>query len=61
MPGWGHLIGGVAGGLMGAFKQGSVDQNTGEITSGGIFGRSMNSLRRESNRIKNSNQAVQQT
>lgn len=61
MPGWGHLIGGVAGGLVGAFKQGSVDQNTGEITSGGIFGRSMNSLRRESNRIKNSNQAVQQT
>ena len=47
VPGWGHLIGGVAGGMIGAFKKGSVDQNTGEITSGGIFGRSMNSLRRE--------------
>lgn len=61
VPGWGHLIGGVAGGMIGAFKKGSVDQNTGEITSGGIFGRSMNSLRREQNMIKNSIQSRIQT
>ena len=53
VPGWGHLIGGAAGALMGSFKSGSVDPNTGEITYGGIFGRSSASLRRESNRIKN--------
>lgn len=53
MPGWGHLIGGVAGGAIGAFKKGNVDVNTGEITSGGIFGRSMHSLRAEANMIKN--------
>lgn len=53
VPGWGHLIGGVAGGLVGSFKQGSVDPNTGEITYGGIFGRSGHSLRAEANRIKN--------
>ena len=53
VPGWGHLIGGAAGALVGSFKRGSVDPNTGEITYGGIFGRSSASLRRESNRTKN--------
>ena len=52
MPGWGHLIGGVAGGLVGSFKQGSVDENTGEIQYGGFLGRSQHSLQVESNRIK---------
>ena len=61
VPGWGHLIGGVAGGAIGAFKKGSVDENTGEITSGGIFGHSMGYLRRKSNMIKNSIQSQQQT
>ena len=61
MPGWGHLIGGVAGGLVGGFKQGSVDPNTGEITYGGIFGRSDHSLRSEANRIKNNIRAKTMT
>lgn len=61
MPGWGHLIGGIAGGAIGAFKKGSVDVNTGEITSGGIFGRSMHSLRAEANRIKNNIRAKTMT
>lgn len=61
MPGWGHLIGGVAGGLVGSFKQGSVDPNTGEITYGGIFGRSDHSLRSEANRIKNNIRAKTMT
>ena len=61
MPGWGHLIGGIAGGLIGSFKQGSVDVNTGEITYGGIFGRSGHSLRAESNRIKNNIRAKTMT
>ena len=61
MPGWGHLIGGVAGGLVGSFKQGSVDPNTGEITYGGIFGRSGHSLRTEANRIKNNIRAKTMT
>ena len=61
MPGWGHLIGAVAGGLVGSFKQGSVDPNTGEITYGGIFGRSNHSLRSESNRIKNNIRAKTMT
>lgn len=61
VPGWGHLIGGVAGGLIGSFKRGSVDVNTGEITSGGIFGRSMHSLKVEQNRIKNSMRANSMT
>lgn len=61
MPGWGHLIGGVAGGMIGAVKKGSVDENTGEITSGGIFGHSMGYLRRKSNMIKNSIQSRTQT
>lgn len=61
MPGWGHLIGGIAGGLVGSFKQGSVDPNTGEITYGGIFGRSNHSLRSESNRIKNNIRAKTMT
>jgi hypothetical protein len=54
MPGWGHLIGGIAGGLVGSLKKGGVDPNTGEIQYGGIFGRSEASLQRESNRIKGS-------
>lgn len=61
VPGWGHLIGGIAGGAIGAFKKGSVDVNTGEITSGGIFGRSMHSLRTEQNRIRNSIRAKTMT
>lgn len=61
MPGWGHLIGGAAGALVGSFKQGSVDPNTGEITYGGIFGKSTRSLQMESNRIKNAIQAKAQT
>lgn len=54
VPGWGHLIGGGAGFLAGAFKRGDVDDSTGDISYGGIFGRSKNSLKRESNRIKTS-------
>ena len=44
VPGWGHLIGGVAGATFGAFQKGGVDPNTGEIKYGGIFGRSKESL-----------------
>lgn len=61
MPGWGHLIGGIAGGAIGAFKKGSVDVNTGEITSGGIFGRSMHSLKEEQNMIRNNIRAKAMT
>lgn len=61
MPGWGHLIGGIAGGTIGAFKKGSVDVNTGEITYGGIFGRSKDSLMAESDMIKDNIRAAQMT
>ena len=61
VPGWGHLIGGAAGAIMGSLKKGSVDVNTGEITYGGIFGRSGHSLRVESNRIKNNIRAKTMT
>ena len=54
-PGWGHLIGGVVGGMVGALQKGSVDQTTGDIQYGGFFGRSKGSLMRESNRIKMAN------
>ena len=54
VPGWGHLIGGGAGFLAGALKQGDVDDSTGYINYGGILGRSKNSLQQESNRIKTS-------
>ena len=60
VPGWGHLIGGVAGGLIGSFKKGSVDE-FGNITYGGIFGRSKSSLQREANVKKNSIAAVTHT
>lgn len=61
VPGWGHLIGGAVGALVGGLQKGSVDENTGEITYGGIFGHSAGYLRRKSNIIKNSNLARQQT
>lgn len=54
VPGWGHLIGGGAGFLAGALKQGDVDDSTGDINYGGILGRSKYSLQQESNRIKTS-------
>lgn len=60
VPGWGHLIGGVTGGLIGAFKKGGVDE-FGNITYGGIFGRSKSSLQREANVKKNSIAAVTHT
>ena len=60
-PGWGHLIGGVAGAAFGAFQKGSVDVNTGEITYGGIFGRSKDSLLAESDMIKDNIRATQMT
>lgn len=60
-PGWGHLIGGVAGATFGAFQKGGVDPNTGEIKYGGIFGRSKDSLMAESNMIKNNIRATQMT
>lgn len=60
VPGWGHLIGGVAGGLVGSLKKGSVDE-FGNITYGGIFGRSKSSLQREANIKKNSIAAVTHT
>ena len=61
VPGWGHLIGGAAGAIMGSLKSGSVDENTGEIQYGGIFGHSKEYLRRKSNQIKNSIQSRTQT
>ena len=61
MPGWGHLIGGIAGGALGAFKKGSVDPITGEIHYGGFFGRSKNSLEMERNRVLNTNLASVKT
>ena len=61
VPGWGHLAGGLIGGLMGATKGGSVDKNTGEIQYGGIWGHSKGYLRRKSNMIKNSIQSKQNT
>lgn len=61
VPGWGHLIGGVAGAAFGAFQKGSVDVNTGEITYGGIFGRSKDSLLAESDMIKDNIRATQMT
>lgn len=61
VPGWGHLVGGIAGGAIGAFKKGSVDVNTGEITYGGIFGRSKDSLLAESDMIKDNIRATQMT
>lgn len=54
VPGWGHFIGGGAGFLAGALKQGDVDDSTGHINYGGILGRSKYSLQQESNRIKTS-------
>lgn len=60
VPGWGHLIGGVVGLGMGALKKGSVDKY-GNITYGGIWGRSKRSLQQESNRKKNSLLAQEQT
>lgn len=61
VPGWGHLAGGLIGGTIGALKKGKVDQTTGEIEYGGIFGRSKKSLETESNLIKTSNLARSQT
>ena len=61
VPGWGHLIGGIAGGALGALKKGSVDPVTGEIHYGGFFGRSKNSLEQERNRVLNTNLASVKT
>ena len=61
VPGWGHLIGGVAGAAFGAFQKGGVDPNTGEIKYGGIFGRSKDSLLAESDMIKDNIRATQMT
>ena len=61
VPGWGHLIGGVAGATFGAFQKGGVDPNTGEIKYGGIFGRSKESLLAEQSTIKNNIRATQMT
>ena len=61
VPGWGHLIGGVAGATFGAFQKGGVDPYTGKIKYGGIFGRSKDSLLAEQNMIKNNIRATQMT
>ena len=53
VPGWGHLFGGIAGAALGSFKKGSVDDTTGDIEYGGIFGRSKDGLIAEQNRVRN--------
>ena len=61
LPGWGHLIGAGAGFLTGALQSGSVDENTGAISYGGIFGHSGSYLRQKQNMVKNSIRSKAQT
>lgn len=69
MPGWGHLIGGVAGGLIGGFSGAKFDKSlastTGNaadwVTHGGIFNDNYDEKVREASMYQNSLMAAEQT